>query len=147
MVKKLRVKPIDDLGFKILEEIGKDPRQSLRKISKKVGAAPSTIKERLNRFEQDGMIKGYSAIVDYDRLGYITAVIQIIISHGKLLDVEKKIATMPEVLEVYDVSGNVDAIVIAKFKDRKELSNFVKKLSSMHYVQRTITHLVLNVIK
>lgn len=147
MVRKVHSKPIDNLGLKLLEEIGKDSRQSIRKISKKAGVSASTVKERLNKFERNGIIKGYSAIVNHEKLGYMLAIIQIRISKGKLFDVEEKIASMPQVLSVYDVSGEIDAIVIAKLKDKTELSTLVKKILSMRYVERTISHIVLHVIK
>lgn len=50
-------------------------------------------------------------------------------------------------IAVYDITGNADTIVIAKFKDRKDLSDFVKKLSAMPNIENTITNIVLNTIK
>ena len=50
-------------------------------------------------------------------------------------------------IAVYDITGDTDTIVIAKFKDRKSLSSFVKKLFAVPNVENTITHIVLNTIK
>ena len=54
---------------------------------------------------------------------------------------------MDNVCGVYDITGNTDTIVIAKFKERNELSKFVKGLSAILNIENTITHIVLNTAK
>jgi len=98
--------------------------------------------------EKEGIIKGYTTILDQEKLGYeLTVITEITVSKGKLLEMEKKIAKIPNVCAVYDVTGLTDAMVIAKFKNRKELSDFTKSLLSMPFVERTNTHLVLTTVK
>ena len=48
---------------------------------------------------------------------------------------------------VYDVTGTTDAMILAKFKTRRELNNFVKRILRMPFVERTNTRVVLNTIK
>ena len=60
---------------------------------------------------------------------------------------ETEIAKMKVTCAVYDVTGDNDAIIIAKFKNRQELNQFTKKLLSMSFVERTNTHIVLDTIK
>ncbi|MFB5604306.1 MAG: Lrp/AsnC ligand binding domain-containing protein, partial [Candidatus Nitrosomaritimum aestuariumsis] len=64
-----------------------------------------------------------------------------------VIDIENKLAKIDNVCCVYDITGNTDTIIVAKFKEREELSNFVKSLSSMANVENTITHVVLNTAK
>ena len=98
--------------------------------------------------EQLGLIKGYAALLDYDRLGYeITAVTEIMVSKGKLVEMEEEIARLPGVCAVYDVTGEIDGIVVAKFRTRDELSHFTKGLLSLPFVDRANTHVVLNTVK
>ncbi len=98
--------------------------------------------------EKDGVVKGYSAVLDHEKLGYeLTVVTELTVSKGKLLEVENEIARLPNVLCVYDVTGLVDAVVVAKFKDREDLSRFTKRLLNIPYVERTNTHVVLTTIK
>ncbi|MFY9872197.1 MAG: Lrp/AsnC ligand binding domain-containing protein, partial [Candidatus Nitrosopolaris sp.] len=61
--------------------------------------------------------------------------------------VEKHIAKFPNVCAVYDITGLTDMIVVAKFKNRAQLSNFVKKDLALPYVERTNTHVVLITVK
>jgi DNA-binding Lrp family transcriptional regulator len=98
--------------------------------------------------EQSGLIKGYSAILDHERLGYeLTVVTEITVSKGKLLEMEKEIGKNPNVCAVYDVTGSIDAIAVAKFKNRRELSEFTKGLLAMPFIERTDTHVVLTTVK
>lgn len=143
-----KLEELDERDLKLIMEYVRDSRQSLRQISKRVHAAPSTLLERTKRLERKGVIKGYSAIIDYEKLGYeSTVVTHVTVSGGKLEEVERSIAKFPEVIAVYDVSGPSDAIVIARFKTKKEVSDFTKKLLSMRYVERATTYIVLNVMK
>ena len=66
---------------------------------------------------------------------------------GKLLELEREVAKLPQVLAVYDVTGLTDAMVIAKFKSREELGKFTKTLLAMPFIERTNTHIVLTTVK
>ena len=74
-------------------------------------------------------------------------VTEIIVSKGKLLETDAEIAKIPNVCAVYDITGQTDAMVVAKFKSRNDLSEFTKKLLAMPYVERTNTHVVLTTVK
>jgi len=98
--------------------------------------------------EQSGLIRGFAALLDYEKLGYeITAVTEILVSKGKLVEMEEEIARLPGVCAVYDVTGEIDGIVIAKFRTREELSHFTKGLLSLPFVDRANTHVVLTTVK
>ncbi len=139
---------IDESDKKILKLLNEDARLSYRKISQKTGLSVGTVISRIREMEKKGIIRGYGAVLDPEKVGYdIAAIIEITIAKGKLLEVEKNIAGKKNVYGVYDVTGDTDAIVIARFKTRGELSKFVKSLLSMEYVERTITHVVLSIVK
>ena len=76
-----------------------------------------------------------------------TAMIEITIDKGKMIEVEGNIAKDPHIFAVYDITGEYDALLIARFKNRSELNAIIKKIHTYQYVQRTNTHLVLNIIK
>jgi len=139
---------ISNIDKEILKHLIKNGRLSFRDISRKSKLSVSTIAKRVRQMEKEKIIKGYSTILDYEKLGYdLTAVTEVIVSKGKLIEIEKMISKIPNVCAVYDVTGLTDVIVIAKFKNRKELSNFTKLLLSMPFVERTNTHIVLTTVK
>ena len=137
-----------DIDTEILKILSKDGREFKSNIAEKLGHSPNTIKSHIEILETKGIIKNYGIQIDYEKLGYdIIALIEVTISKGKMLEVEKDIADHPNIYGVYDVTGEYDAIILARFKTRSELSNLVKKINSYEYVVRTNTHLILNVIK
>ncbi|MCX8191356.1 MAG: Lrp/AsnC family transcriptional regulator [Nitrososphaerales archaeon] len=138
----------DEIDIKILKEYLRDARQSFREIAKKLGLSVGTVLKRTKKLEALGIIKGYSVIIDYEKLGYeLTAITEVTVSKGKLLEMEAELAKLPHACAVYDVTGLSDAMVIAKFKSRQELSAFTKKILSMPFVERTNTKVVLTIIK
>ncbi|MDG7015903.1 MAG: Lrp/AsnC ligand binding domain-containing protein, partial [Nitrososphaerota archaeon] len=69
------------------------------------------------------------------------------VSKGKLLEMEKEIAKLPGVCAVYDVTGEIDGVVISKFRDRNQMSRFTKGLLAMPFIERANTHVVLTTVK
>ena len=139
---------LDETDVKILKALTEDARLSSRQIAKQCDVSVGTALSRIRKMEEEGIIKGYTALLDQEKLGYeLTVVTEITVSKGRLLEVENEIARMPNVCCVYDLTGLADAAIIAKFKNREELSRFTKRLLSLPYVERTNTHVVLTAIK
>ncbi|MEM2523136.1 MAG: Lrp/AsnC family transcriptional regulator [Candidatus Bathyarchaeia archaeon] len=139
---------LDDIDLKILRALTLDSRASSRQLAKQCNISTSTVLSRIKRLEENGVIKGYTTLVEHEKLGYeLTVVVELTVSKGRLLEVENEVAKIPNVCCVYDVTGLIDAIIIAKFKNREELSKFAKRLLAMPYVERTNTHVVLTTIK
>ena len=146
--KESNAKQVDHTDVKLLRSLMEDARLSSRQTARKVGVSVGTVLARIKKMERDGVIKGYSAVLDHEKLGYeLTVVTEITVSKGKLLEMEKQIGRIPNVCAVYDVTGSTDAIAIAKFRNRKELSDFTKGLLAMPFVERTNTHVVLATVK
>ena len=139
---------LTETDVKILKELTEDARFSSRQIAKNVGVSVGTVLSRIKKMEDEGLIKGYSVILDHEKLGFqLTVVTEISVSKGKLVETENEIAKIPNVCGVYDVTGSTDAIIVAKFKNREDLSNFTKKLLTLPYIERTNTHIVLTTVK
>jgi DNA-binding Lrp family transcriptional regulator len=139
---------IDSLDLKILRHLLVGGRLSFRQMSADLGVSTTTIAFRVSRLEKEKVIKGYAATVDFQKLGYeLTVITEISVSKGKLLEMEREIAKLPTVCAVYDVTGEIDGIVIAKVKNSEELSRFTKGLLAMPFIERTNSHVVLTTVK
>jgi len=139
---------MDELDKKILQAYLSDSRVSYRELAHKLSVSTTTVQSRTSKLEKAGIIRGYSAIFDHEKVGYqLTAITEISVAKGKLLELEREVAKLPQVLAVYDVTGLTDAMVIAKFKSREELSKFTKTLLAMPFIERTNTHIVLTTVK
>jgi DNA-binding Lrp family transcriptional regulator len=148
MYKEQIIMELNETDIKILQGLLEDARFSSRQIAKKVGVSVGTVLARIKRMEREGIIKGYSALLDHEKLGYeLTVVTEITVSKGRLVETEKEIAKIPNVCSVYDVTGLTDAVIIAKFKERAELGQFTKRLLALPYIERTNTHVVLSTVK
>ena len=64
-----------------------------------------------------------------------------------MIEAGNQIVKIPEALRVYNITGDSDIMVVAKFKSRRQLSDFTKNITKMKYVVRTKTHIVLNTLK
>ena len=125
-----------------------DARLSARQLALKLGMSTVTMLSRIKKLEKEKIVKGYSAIIDHEKLGYsLTAVIEIMAKNDKIVDIEEEVSKFENVCGVYDITGSTDTLVIAKFKERDGLSKFVKGLAAIPNVENTITHVVLNTVK
>jgi DNA-binding Lrp family transcriptional regulator len=139
---------LDKTDEKILKNLMVDARLSARHMALKLGMSTVTVLSRIKKLEKEKIIRGYTAIIDHEKLGYsLTAIIEIVAKNDKIVDIEKEISKFENVCAVYDITGSTDTVVIAKFKERNDLSKFVKGLAVIANVENTITHVVLNTAK
>jgi DNA-binding Lrp family transcriptional regulator len=139
---------IDKYDEKIINELIENAKMPLRKLAAQLNISFVTVMNRIKRMEKEGIIQKYTSRIDYEKLGYgVHVLIEIKISKGKLLELEKKIAKSPHVYAVYDTTGEFDATVFAKFRSTRSMDDFLKKVQKYDFVERTNTKLVLNTIK
>jgi DNA-binding Lrp family transcriptional regulator len=139
---------IDDLDRKIIRVLNQNARKSFRDVAKEVGTSVTAVINRVKKLEESGFILGYIPLVDPEYFGLnLIAIIALRISKGKLLETQEQIAKSPRAVAVYDVTGEWDSLIIGYFRDRQDLNDFIKDLLSLENVDRTVTHIVLNVVK
>ena len=121
---------------------------SFNKIASRLGISVGTAYNRVKNLEAAGVLKSYTVVLDPVKLGYgLTALIMIQVEGGHLTEVENEIAKIANVVAVYDITGDYDAALVTKFKDRSGLSDFIKNLLAKPHVKRTVTNVALNVVK
>src|SRR3972149_9310563 len=141
-------KKIDDIDMQIISLLQEDSRLSFNKIAHKLEISVGTACNRVKSLEDRGVLKGYTVLVDPNKVGYGLTAIILIQAEGKhLLDVENEVAKIRNVISVYDITGDFDFVVVARFKDRDSLNAFIKILLTVPYGKRTVTNVALNVIK
>ncbi len=139
---------LDRLDVKILKHIALQGRGGIRSLARDLGKSPSTISERLRRLESLGVIQRYTALLNYNKLGYeINALILIQVDGKFIEDLEKELSYEPNVRAVYDITGVYDVAVIVSFKSVHQLDAFVKSLIKKAPVKRSMTSLVFRVVK
>jgi len=139
---------VDDIDKQIINVLNEDARLSYREIAHMLNLSVGTVSHRIKRLEENGIILGYYPHIDPNKVGYdFRAIIFLNISKGKLRKVEERIVDYNNVLSVYDVTGDYDAIIVGRFLNRSHLNEFVKEIQTIQYVERTTTSVVLNTLK
>ncbi|MXV50286.1 winged helix-turn-helix transcriptional regulator [Pedobacter sp. HMF7647] len=120
---------LDSLDLKILCLLQEDARQTCKQIGLKVHKSISTIYERIKRMEQDGIIRRYAAILDYNRMNRkLSAFTNIQLkdhSREGLYRFESTVSALDEVMECYHTSGHFDFILKVTVSDLQAYHNFL----------------------
>ena len=132
----------------LLKHLSKNGKASQRELAEVTGLALGTVSNHLKVLENGKIIKGYSANIDPEKVGFtLSATIHLRITKGKIMDVQASIAKHPRVYIVYDITGEWDSLVLARFKNREEMDELIKTTLSQKNIERTSTSLVLNNVK
>jgi len=143
-----RSNTLDELDIKILSLLSEDARRSCRELAEKLGVASGTVYNRVRKMTEAGVIMGYIPLLNHTKLGYgLMALILVQVEGQHLTDVEEQIAKSPEVMAVYDITGEFDVAVLARFKSQTSMNVFIKDTLKIPAIRRTVTNVVLNVVK
>ena len=138
----------DEIDLRLLRLLAENSRASLRELAKSLGVAVSTVHARLQRLMRERLIKRFTIIPDFERLGYpITAVILVSVEGGAIEEVAKLLSREARLVAVYDITGDYDLVVIGKFRNMDDLNAFLKRLNKLPSIRRTVTSVVLKVFK
>lgn len=141
---------LDEIDVGILKILQEDCRTPLGQIADKLGAPKSTIHYRIKRLEEEGIIEGYYAKVNLEKLGkdYLTVtLVRAKYGPGYHEKVGQKFAEIPGVWGIYYIFGENDFIVLTRSNDREDYLRKLEKLMNMPETERTNTQVVAKVIK
>src|SRR3954463_7487958 len=133
--------PIDAYDSRILLELQRDARISMAELGRRVHLSQPAVTERVRKLELQGVIRGYRAVVDYQRLGYgIRAMVRV--GRAEYGRVVKLIEQTPEVVNAFNVTGEDSWILEIAVIDVEHLDAVVTKFCLL---TETSTSIVLNV--
>jgi len=139
---------LDEVDRRILILLQKNSRTPLREISKEVGLAESTVYERIKRLKERGVIKKFSVILDSNILGFkILAIILLKCKAGMYSSVADDLKRYPEIVEIYETTGDYDMMVKIRTTTSEELNAFLDRIGSIPGVEATHTMVVLKTHK
>ncbi|MBR2926827.1 MAG: Lrp/AsnC family transcriptional regulator [Clostridia bacterium] len=137
------------MNIKLLKLLNKDSRTDVRDLAVMLSMSEEQVRADIAELEREGVIRGYKAVIDWDRLdgAYVSAIIEIKVTPKAgfgFEDVAAKIMKYPAVESVYLMSGVYDLNVVVKGKTFQEVAQFVaKELATLESVTSTATHFVL----
>lgn len=137
------------MNIKLLKLLSKNARYSVQDLAVMTGMDEEAVKQEMAQMEKDGLIRGYKAVVDWERMdsSTVSAIIELKVTPKAGLgfeEVAQRVMKYPEVESVYLMSGGYDLSVVVKGKTFQEVALFVaKELSTIDSVLSTSTHFVL----
>lgn len=143
---------LDNFDLKILGELQRDGHLTNNELSDLVALSPSQCSRRRSRLEAEGYITGYQAQIDRQKLGLdLMVVISVTLATHNRDNAKrfaKLISGLPEVLEAYALTGEMDYHLRVVTPDLAGLSHFVNEVLLPHdSVQHVKTAIVLDTLK
>jgi DNA-binding Lrp family transcriptional regulator len=137
---------LDETDLTILELLQHNARRRLADIAGHVSLSVSAVKRRIDRLEASGVIAGYRAIVDQDKLGRpLEAFAELTFAgNTKVADIAGVAAGLPEVQAVFTTAGDPDALVWIRVRDIADLTRVIDLLRRSGRVTSTKTLMVLD---
>jgi DNA-binding Lrp family transcriptional regulator len=137
----------EHLDEQLINALLADGRASLRSLAEKLDVSVTTVSNHLSDLEEEGVIRGYSPIVDYGALGYdVTAVIQLKVEGSALPDITDRLKDHKHMVSVYEVTGDHDIVAIGKFEDTDGMNDQIKELLTDPDIKESNTSVVLNTV-
>jgi len=141
--------------YEILEILEKDARTTPEDIAKMLKKKPISVKQAIKKFEKEGVILKYKAVINKDLIksadSGVRALIEVNITPQKDVGFDKiaeRIYSFPEVSSCYLISGTYDLLLIVEGKDLHTVSRFVaEKLAPLENIRGTVTHFLLKKYK
>jgi DNA-binding Lrp family transcriptional regulator len=145
-------KAIDGFDRKILALLQADARLTNNDLSERVNLSASQCSRRRQRLEEEGLIRGYRAVLDRDRLGFplVNIISVTLATHNRdnARRFAELLARLPEVLEAHALTGEMDYFVKVVTPDLRSLAEFVNDVLLPHEsVQHVKTSIVLQTLK
>lgn len=143
---------LDEKDVQILALLQADGRITNADLAKKVNLSPPSVLQRVRALEKAGLIRGYVALLDPDRLGLkITALVMVTLSLHQERPIEhfrKAVQDIPEILECYHVSGEFDFLLKVLVKDIRSYEALIReKITKIKGLQQIKTSFVMGIPK
>ena len=125
-----------------------DGRASLRSLGEDLDVSVTTVSNHLRDLEDEGVITGYSPIVDYGEMGYdVTAIMHLKVEGSALPEITDRLEAQKQMISVYETTGDYDIIAIGKFADTDGMNDQIKDLLEDVDIRESNTSVVLNAVK
>ena len=139
------VNDLDRVDHRLIGLLRQDGRRTYSDIARSIGMSVAAVKRRVDRLQQDGVIRGFSAQVDHARLGWTVEAFAEVRFHGRTSvdDIIRIASAVPEVQAVHTLAGDPDALVHIRARDLPHLKAVIDQLRGAGAVTGTRTLMVL----
>jgi Lrp/AsnC family leucine-responsive transcriptional regulator len=122
-------KLLDDIGWRLLEELQEDARLSYTELGRRVGLSTPAVMERIHKMEDAGIIMGYRAEVNPEKIGFqVAAFIRIGLEHDVVPRLESLFKEIPEIIECHRVTGDDSLILKVYVTSISHLESVIQRI-------------------
>jgi len=137
----------ENLDAKLVNALLGNGRASLRSLGDELDVSVTTVSNHLRDLEDEGVVRGYTPIVDYGALGYdVTAIVQLKVEGDALPQITERLREQKQMVSVYEVTGDYDVIAVGKFTDTDGMNGQIKTLLTDENIRESNTSVVLNTV-
>ena len=128
---------LDKKSISILSALQENSRMSVRDIAKETRLRPSTVHQRIVRLQKEGVIEKFTIKVNNEAVGE-SFIVYMLIKTKPNVTVEK-VFSLPQVKEVFGITGEYDLLVKMKFKDVNAFNDFILEFRKNQEIVSTLT--------
>ncbi|MFD9778049.1 Lrp/AsnC family transcriptional regulator [[Kitasatospora] papulosa] len=131
----------DATDWRILDVLQRDGRATFAELARAVSMSPSAVTERVRRLEEVGVIRGYTAVVDPERLGMpILALVRLRYPNGNYKPFHDLTASTPEILEAHHVTGDDCFVLKVTARSMRHLEEVTGRIGTLGSVTTSIVY-------
>ena len=137
---------MDDLDRRIVAELVDDGRRTFADIGSRVSLSAPAVKRRVDRLRADGVIRGFTAVVDPDALGWTVEAFVELFCEGRVPPsrIRAMVSDIPEVQAAFTVTGDADAMVNIRASDMQHFEEVLETVRDHEGVKQTRSTVVLS---
>ena len=139
---------MDDIDRRIVALLRANARRSFKDIGSHVGLTAPAVKRRVDRLEVDGVIRGYTAMVDPRAFGWHAEAFVDLYCEGRMPadSIKRAVQGEPGVVSAHTVAGEASAMLHVMAEDTKDLESSLERIRSTDGITRTVTEVVLSTL-
>ncbi|MEU8543763.1 Lrp/AsnC family transcriptional regulator [Streptomyces sp. NPDC048717] len=131
----------DATDWRILEVLQHDGRASFADLARAVSMSPSAVTERVRRLEEAGIISGYAAVVDPEKVGLtIMAFVRLRYPNGNYRPFHDLVEAMPEILEAHHVTGDDCFVIKVAARSMRHLEEIAGRIGGLGSVTTSVVY-------
>jgi DNA-binding Lrp family transcriptional regulator len=137
---------LDETDERILAELAEHARATFAEIGQRVNLSAPAVKRRVDRMLDNGVIRGFTTVVDRNALGWTTEAYVQVYCHGTIAPDELRTAwvDIPEVVSAATVTGTSDAMLHVLARDMRHLEEALERIRSSADIERSESIVVLS---
>jgi DNA-binding Lrp family transcriptional regulator len=139
---------MDDIDRRIVALLRQNARRSYLDIGRHVHLSAPAVKRRVDRLEREGVILGYTAIIDPPTFGWHAEAFVDLYCEGRMPgeEIKRAVEREPGVVSAHTVAGEASALLHLMAEDTKDLEQVLERIRAVDGVTRTVTEVILSTL-